>query len=61
MSKKELIVDAIRRLPEGADFSDAIEEIRIIERIEEGEEAADEGRVRRHEEVRRLVRSWALK
>ena len=59
MSRKEQIVNAIRGLPEDADFSDAIEEIRIIQRIEEGEKAADGGRLRRHEEVRQLVRTWA--
>lgn len=58
MSKKEQIVNTIRGLPEDADFSDAIEEIRNIQRIEEGVKAANEGRVRRHEDVRQLVRSW---
>lgn len=53
-----MIIDAIRQLPADANFSDAIEEIRIIQRIEEGERAADEGRVRAHEEVRQLIRSW---
>ena len=58
MSQKESIIDAIRKLPDDADFNDAIEEIRILQRIEEGEKAADEGRVRSHEEVRTLIRSW---
>lgn len=58
MSQKESIIDAIRKLPDDADFDDAIEEIRILQRIEEGEKAADEGRVRSHEEVRGLIRSW---
>lgn len=59
MSKKELILDAIRQLPEDADYATAIEEIRIAQRIEEGERAADEGRVRRQEELRKLIRSWS--
>ena len=58
MSKKESILNALSQLPENADFSDAIEEIRIVQGIEEGERAADEGQVRRHEEVRELIRSW---
>jgi predicted transcriptional regulator len=58
MSQKESIIDAIRKLPEDAGFNEAIDEIRILQRIEEGEKAADEGRVRFHEEVRGLIRSW---
>ena len=58
MSKKESILNVLGQLPEDADFSDAIEEIKIVQRIEEGEQAADQGRVRRHEEIRELIRSW---
>lgn len=60
MSTKESILDAIRRLPDDVAFDDVVEEIRILQRIQEGEQAADEGKTRRHEEVRELVRSWAL-
>ena len=58
MSQKESAIDAIRKLPEDADFDQAIEEIKILKRIEQGERAADEGRVRPHEDVRGLIRSW---
>lgn len=61
MSRKEMIIDAIRQLPDDANFTDAIEEIRIIQRIEDGERAADEGRVRAHEDVREMIRSWATR
>lgn len=58
MSRKESILDAIQRLPDNVDFGEAIEEIRILQRIEVAEKAAEEGRVRNHEEVRDLIRSW---
>ena len=58
MSRKESILDAIHQLPDDVDFGAAIEEIRILQRIEAGEKAADEGKVRSHEEVRELIRSW---
>ena len=61
MSQKESVLEAIRRLPEDSNFEDAIEEIRILKRIEEGERAADEGRVRPHSDVRGLIRAWAGK
>lgn len=51
-------MDAIQRLPDDVDFGAAIEEIRILQKIEAAEKAADEGRVRNHEEVRELIRSW---
>ena len=58
MSQKDCVIEAIRKLPEDADFDQAIEEIRILKAIEEGEKDADEGRVRPHEDVRGLIRSW---
>jgi predicted transcriptional regulator len=58
MSQKETMLEAIKKLPENARYDDAIEEIRILQRIEEGEQAADEGRVRPHDELRGLIRSW---
>jgi predicted transcriptional regulator len=58
MSRKESILDVIHRLPEDVAFDEAVEEIRILQRIEEGERASDEGRVRPHEQVRELIRSW---
>jgi hypothetical protein len=58
MSRKESILEAIQRLPEDVDFAAAIEEIRILQRIEAAEKAADESRVRNHGEVRELIRSW---
>ena len=61
VSQKDSVLEAIRRLPEDIGFDDAIQEIRTLQRIEEGERAADEGRVRPHEDVRALIRSWAGK
>jgi hypothetical protein len=61
MSHKESVLDAIRRLPEDIRFKDAIEEIRILQRIELGEKGADEGRVIPHEDVRAMIRSSAGK
>lgn len=58
MSKKESILEAIQRLPSDADYRDAIEEIRVMERIDAGEQAADEGRTLPHEDVKALIRSW---
>lgn len=61
MSQKDEVLAAIRQLPDDMEFRDAIEEIRVLARIREGERAADEGRVRPHEDVRALIRTWAGK
>ena len=58
VSLKQSILDAIRRLPDNATFDDAINAIEVLQRIEEGERAADEGRVRSHQDVRELIQSW---
>ena len=58
MTRKESILDTIQRLPDDVDFAAAIEEIRILQRIEAAEKAAGEGRVRNHEVVRELILSW---
>lgn len=61
MSQKDSILEAIRRLPDDAGFEEAIQEIRILRGIQEGEKAADEGRVTPHQDVRALIRTWAGK
>jgi anti-sigma-K factor RskA len=61
MSQKDSVFEVVRRLPEDMRFKDAIEEIRILERLEVGERAADESRMRSHEDVRSLIRKWAEK
>lgn len=50
---KEEAGKLVRGLPEGATWDDLMYEIYVRQKIEEGIEAADEGRILSHEEVRR--------
>lgn len=61
MTRKESVLDAIQRLPETMTYDDAIAAIKVLNRIERGERAANEGRVRPHEGIRVLIRTWAEK
>lgn len=61
MTDKELVIDAVSKLPEATSIEAIQEEVEIIAAIRRGEIAADEGRVTAHEEVKKLVASWASK
>ena len=58
MTQKQSILEAIEQLPDGAEYDDAIRAIQTLQRIELGETAADQGKVRAHNEVRALIRTW---
>ncbi|MSR64356.1 MAG: hypothetical protein EXS18_01070 [Verrucomicrobiae bacterium] len=58
MSNKEVVIEAVRKLPEDATLQQISEEIAILAAIRKGEEAADEGRVIPHEEVKKKLASW---
>lgn len=55
---KEMLIEFIRDLPDNITIADAIEELQILAAIHEGQQAAKEGRVTPHEEVRRRFESW---
>jgi predicted transcriptional regulator len=61
MTVKQLVLDTLSGLPESASWEQIREEFRILEAIREGEQAADRGEVVSHEEVEKLVESWATK
>jgi len=50
---KEEAEKLVKAMPEGASWDDLMYEIYVHQKIDEGVEAADEGRVMSHEEVRR--------
>jgi predicted transcriptional regulator len=58
MSSKELVIEALRRMPEEVTLEEISEEIAILAAIRRSEAAVDEGRVVPHEEVRRGATAW---
>ena len=58
---KQLAIEAIRKLPDDVTLLEIADEIAMLQSIEEGLKAADEGRVIPHEEVKRRMKQWLLK
>jgi predicted transcriptional regulator len=61
MSSKELVIEAVRKLPEDATLDEISEEIAILAAIRRGEAAAEAGQVVPHEEVKKRFGSWISK
>jgi predicted transcriptional regulator len=61
MSNKEMVIDAVRELPDEATLEDILEQIKILSALQRSAEAADAGQVIPHEDVKKKVASWNLK
>jgi len=58
MSDKQIVIDAIRKLPEDVKFEDIVANLELLAKIREGHADADAGRVIPHEQIKREFRSW---
>ncbi len=61
MSNKELIIEAVKDLPESASFEEILEHLAIVAAICQGQEDAKAGRVISHDEMKKQVASWTGK
>ena len=61
MSNKELVLEAVRGMPDEATIEEISEEIAILAAIRRGQEAADAGRLIPHEEVEQRLSKWLTK
>ena len=61
MSNKELIIDAVKDLPDSASLDEILEHLAILAAICQGQEDAKAGRVISHEEMKKQVASWTGK
>ena len=61
MSAKDLILKTVRKMSDKMSMEQILEELAILAAIRRGEEAADEGKVISHEEMKKRVRSWNSK
>lgn len=59
MTDKQLVIDAVSRLPDATPMEAIREEVDVLAAIRRGEDSADAGRVVSHDEVKRLVASWS--
>ena len=55
MSNKEIVIEAIRQLPEQVSFEEIAEEIAILAAIQKGERDADAGRTVSHDDVKKRL------
>ena len=58
MSDKQIVIDAIRKLPEDAKLGDIVANLELMAKIREGHADADAGRVVPHDQVKRDFRLW---
>jgi len=58
MSTKQLVIHALTKLPDDADFADISEQVAFLAAIEEGERAGREGRVVTNDEMKRRLEKW---
>jgi predicted transcriptional regulator len=58
MSTKQLVIEALQKLPDDADFGDINEKIALLAALREAEDDFAAGRVVSHEEVGRRLEQW---
>ncbi len=61
MSNKEIVIEAVRKLPEELSLEEIAEEVAVLAAIRKGEEDADAGRTIPHDEVKRRFQEWISK
>jgi len=59
MTDKQAVIDALQRLPENASLDQIAQELRLMAAIRKGREDIAAGRTKTHEEVEKMVESWA--
>ena len=59
MTDKQAVIDALARLPEGVSLEEIAEELQIMAAIRRGRADVASGHSKPHEEVEKLVESWA--
>ncbi len=58
MSDKQIVLDAVQRMPESATIEEIRETVALLAAIRRGEVAANAGAVIPHEEVKRRSAVW---
>jgi predicted transcriptional regulator len=58
MSNKDVVLEAVRELPDEATFDGILEHIAILAAVQRGEEASAAGKVVSHEELKKRVARW---
>jgi len=60
-ARKQLAIDAIRKLPDDATYEQMAEELAVLNSIQKGMEHIEAGRFITHEELKRQIKQWFSK
>lgn len=58
MTTKEMVIEAVKDLPDNAPIEDAMERLLLLAKIERGIEQTDAGQIIPHDEVKQRVSKW---
>jgi predicted transcriptional regulator len=58
MNTKELVLEAVKDLPDDAPVEDAMERLLLLAKIERGIEQADAGNTISHEQLKQRLAKW---
>ena len=61
MSAKELVLETVGKMSAKLSMEEILEELAILAAIQRGEEAAEEGKVISHAEMKKRAKSWNTK
>ena len=61
MTDRELILDAVREMPETASLNEILDELRLLQSVAQGLEDTKRGKVTPHEEVAKKLGTWITK
>lgn len=61
MTDKQIVLEAIRKLPDDISIEEIAEDVEILAAIRKGEADIAAGRFKTHEEVEKLLASWTTK
>jgi predicted transcriptional regulator len=61
VTAKQMVLEAVHRLPNEATFQDIADEIAFLAALREGEEDLKKGRVISNEEMKRRLDQWLTK
>lgn len=61
MTQKELVLEAIQDLPDGASLREIVERIEFLAAVQKGLDQLDRGESIPHEQVKRELATWLAK
>lgn len=61
MTDRQLILDAVRKMPETASLAEILDELRLLHSVAQGMVDTEQGKVTPHEDVPKQMSAWITK